>query len=126
MAEAREQVLDLVANMSVMELTQLISDMEKKFGVSAAVPTMAMPVAAGGEAAEPAVEQTEFDIKLKSFGDNKVAVIRAVRAVTGLSLKDAKDLVEGAPSTVKEAVPKNEVDAIKKQLEEAGAVVEIS
>jgi large subunit ribosomal protein L7/L12 len=105
-----------------MEVVELIEAMEEKFGVSAAAAVAAAPVAAAAPAAE---EKTEFDVVMSSFGDNKVAVIKAVRAVTGLGLKEAKDLVEGAPSTIKEGVSKAEADDLKKQLEEAGAKVEL-
>ena len=126
MAVSKEEILDTIANMSVMDVVDLISAMEEKFGVSAAAP-MAMaaaPAAAGGEAAA-AEEQTEFDVVLSSFGSNKVAVIKAVRAMTGLGLKEAKEAVEGAPTSIKEAVSKDEAEEAKKQLEEAGATVEI-
>ncbi len=127
MAVSKEEILEAISNMTVMEIVDLISAMEEKFGVSAAAAVAAVPAAgaaAGGEAA-PAEEKTEFDVILKSFGSNKVGVIKVVRAVTGLGLKEAKDLVEGAPSTVKEGVSKDEAEEIKKQLEEAGASVEV-
>ncbi len=126
MAVSKEDILDTIANMSVMEVVDLISAMEEKFGVSAAAPVAvaAAPAAAGGEAA-PAEEQTEFDVVLSSFGSNKVAVIKAVRAMTGLGLKEAKEAVEGAPNTIKEGVSKEESEEVKKQLEEAGATVEV-
>ncbi len=127
MAVSKEEILEAISNMTVMEIVDLISAMEEKFGVSAAAAVAAVPAAgaaAGGEAA-PAEEKTEFDVVLKSFGSNKVGVIKVVRAVTGLGLKEAKDLVEGAPSTVKEGVSKDEAEEIKKQLEEAGASVEV-
>jgi large subunit ribosomal protein L7/L12 len=130
MAVKKEEILDTIANMSVMEVVELIESMEEKFGVSAAAAAVAMPAAAqatGGEA-EAQAEKTEFNVVLKSFGASKVAAIKAVRAVTSLSLKDAKDLVEGAPSTIKEAVSKEEAADIKKKIEEAGKediVVEI-
>jgi large subunit ribosomal protein L7/L12 len=123
MAVSKDDILETIANMSVMEVVDLIAAMEEKFGVSAAAAVAAAPVAAAaGPAAE---EKTEFDVVMTSFGDNKVAVIKAVRAVTGLGLKEAKDLVEGAPSTIKEGASKAESDDIKKQLEEAGAKVEL-
>ena len=126
MSATREQILESLSSMSVLELSELIKDMEDKFGVSAAAPTVAMAApAAGGEVAEAAAEQTEFDVVLGSFGSNKVAVIKVVRAATNLGLKEAKDLVESAPATVKEAVNKEEAEDIKKQLEEAGATVEL-
>ncbi|HHQ41167.1 MAG TPA: 50S ribosomal protein L7/L12 [Chromatiales bacterium] len=127
MAVSKEEILEAISNMTVMEIVDLISAMEEKFGVSAAAAVAAVPAAgaaAGGEAAQ-AEEKTEFDVVLKSFGSNKVGVIKVVRAVTGLGLKEAKDLVEGAPSTVKEGVSKDEAEEIKKQLEEAGASVEV-
>ncbi len=125
MAVSKEEILDAIANMTVMEVVDLISAMEEKFGVSAAAAVAAVPVAAGGEAAGAAEEKTEFDVVLTGFGSNKVAVIKAVRAITGLGLKEAKALVEGAPAPVKEGVSKEEAEEIKKQLEEAGASVEI-
>ncbi|MFQ5544928.1 MAG: 50S ribosomal protein L7/L12 [Acidiferrobacterales bacterium] len=126
MSATREQILESISSMSVLELSELIKDMEDKFGVSAAAPAVAMAApAAGGEAAEAAAEQTEFDVVLGSIGSNKVSVIKVVRAATNLGLKEAKDLVESAPATVKEAVNKEEAEDIKKQLEEAGATVEL-
>jgi large subunit ribosomal protein L7/L12 len=125
MAVSKEDILETISEMSVMDVVDLISAMEEKFGVSAAAAVAAAPVAgadAGGAAAE---EKTEFDVVMSSFGSNKVAVIKVVRAVTGLGLKEAKDMVEGAPSTVKEAAGKEEAEEIKKQLEEAGAAVEL-
>lgn len=122
---SKEDILEAIANMSVMEVVELISAMEEKFGVSAAAAVAAAPVAAAGGEAAAAEEKTEFDVVLASFGDNKVAVIKAVRGVTGLGLKEAKDAVEGAPTTLKEAVSKAEAEDVKKQLEEAGATVEI-
>ncbi len=124
MAIGKEDILEAVANMTVMEIVDLISAMEEKFGVSAAAVAVAAP-AAGGGAAAAAEEQTEFDVVMTAFGDNKVAVIKAVRTITGLGLKEAKDAVEGAPTTLKEAVSKAEAEDIKKQLVEAGATVEI-
>jgi large subunit ribosomal protein L7/L12 len=124
MAVSKEDILETIGNMTVLEVVDLISAMEEKFGVSAAAAVAAAPVAAG-PAAAAAEEQTEFDVVMTSFGANKVNVIKVVRAITGLGLKEAKDLVEGAPSTVKEAVPKAEADDIKKQLEEAGASVDV-
>jgi large subunit ribosomal protein L7/L12 len=125
MAVSKEDILETISNMSVMDVVDLISAMEQKFGVSAAaaVAVAAGPVA-GGEAAA-AVEQTEFNVVLASFGSQKVPVIKAIREITGLGLKEAKDLVEGAPSTVKEGVSKTEAADIKKKLEEAGATVEV-
>lgn len=125
MAVSKEDILDAIANMTVMEVVDLISAMEEKFGVTAAAAVAAAPAAGGGAEAAPVEEQTEFDIVLASFGDNKVAVIKAVRALTGLGLKEAKDAVEGAPATLKEGVSKDDAEAAKKALEEAGATVEI-
>jgi large subunit ribosomal protein L7/L12 len=122
MAISQEDILEAVSNMSVMEIVDLISAMEEKFGVSAAVAVAAAPVAAAASAAE---EQTEFDVVLTGFGDNKVAVIKAVRGITGLGLKEAKDAVEGAPTTLKEGVSKAEAEDAQKQLVDAGATVEI-
>ncbi|MEJ2452244.1 MAG: 50S ribosomal protein L7/L12 [Gammaproteobacteria bacterium] len=123
-AVSKEDILETISNMSVMEVVDLIEAMEEKFGVSAAAAVAAAPVAAagGGEAAEA---KDEFDVVLSSFGDNKVAVIKVVRAITGLGLKEAKDMVEGAPSTIKEAAAKADAEDMKKQLEEAGAKVEL-
>jgi len=122
MALSQEDILEAISNMSVMEVVDLISAMEEKFGVSAAAAVAAAPAAADGAAAE---EQTEFDVVLTGQGSNKVAVIKAVRGITGLGLKEAKAEVEGVPSTVKEGVSKAEAEEVKKQLEEAGASVEI-
>ncbi len=124
MAVSQEDVLEAISNMSVMEVVDLISAMEEKFGVSAAAAVAAAPAAAGGDGAA-AAEQTEFDVVMTSFGANKVSVIKVVRSITGLGLKEAKEAVEGAPSTVKEGVSKDEAEGVKKQLEEAGASVEI-
>ncbi|KAA3629654.1 MAG: 50S ribosomal protein L7/L12 [Proteobacteria bacterium] len=125
MAVSKEDILETISNMSVMEVVDLISAMEEKFGVSAAAAVAAMPMAAAGGGEAAAEEKTEFDVVLASFGANKVGVIKAVRAITGLGLKEAKDLVEGAPSAVKEGAGKDEAAEIKKQLEEAGATVEL-
>lgn len=122
MAISQQDILDAVANMTVMEIVDLISAMEEKFGVSAAA---AVAIAAPTAAAAVVEEQTEFDVILTGFGENKVAVIKAVRGLTGLGLKEAKDAVEGAPTTLKEAVSKAEAEAAKKELEEAGATAEI-
>ena len=125
MAVSKEDILETIANMSVMDVVDLISAMEEKFGVSAAAPVaVAAGPAAGGEAAA-AEEKTEFDVILASFGSKKVPVIKAVREITGLGLKEAKDAVEGAPSTLKEGISKEEAEEAKKQLEEAGASVEL-
>ncbi|WP_230660871.1 50S ribosomal protein L7/L12 [Psychrobacter sp. I-STPA10] len=124
MALSKEDVLNAIAEMSVMDIVELISDMEEKFGVTAAAAVAAAPVATdGGPAA--AEEKDEFDVVLASFGDKKVAVIKAVREATGLGLKEAKELVEGAPAAIKEAAPKAEAEELKKKLEEAGATVEL-
>ena len=123
MAVSQEEILETVSNMTVMEVVDLISAMEEKFGVTAAAAVAAAP-AAGGEAAA-VEEQTEFDVVMTNFGGNKVSVIKAVRAITGLGLKEAKEMVEGAPSTIKEAASKDESAEIKKTLEEAGATVEL-
>jgi large subunit ribosomal protein L7/L12 len=124
MAVAKEEILETIGNMSVLEIVDLISAMEEKFGVSAAAVAVAAAPAAGGAAA-PAEEQTEFNVVMTSFGENKVNVIKVIRAVTGLGLKEAKDMVEGVPATVKEGISKDDAAAIKKQLEEAGAKVEV-
>jgi large subunit ribosomal protein L7/L12 len=124
MAVSKEDVLEAVAGMTVMEVVELIEAMEEKFGVTAAAAVAAAPAAGGGEAAA-AEEKTEFDVVLTSFGSAKVSVIKAVRAITGLGLKEAKETVEGAPATIKEGVSKDEAEEIKKQLEEAGGTVEI-
>jgi large subunit ribosomal protein L7/L12 len=125
MAVSKEEILETISNMTVMEVVDLISAMEQKFGVSAAAAVAAAPAAAGAAVEAPAEEKTEFDVVMSSFGENKVNVIKVVRALTGLGLKEAKDLVEGAPSTIKEGVSKNEAEDIKKKLEEAGAKVEV-
>ena len=126
MAIAKAEILDAIASMTVLELSQLIKEMEDKFGVSAAAATVAVAApAAGGGAAAAAEEKTEFTVMLNSSGANKVNVIKVVRAVTGLGLKEAKDLVDGAPKPVKEAIPKADAEALLKQLVEAGATAEI-
>ena len=123
MAVSKEDILETISNMTVMEVVDLIEAMEEKFGVSAAAAVaVAAPAAAEAAAAE---EKDSFDVMLASFGENKVGVIKAVRAITGLGLKEAKELVEGAPSAVKEGANKDEAESIKKQLEEAGAKVEL-
>lgn len=124
MAVSKDEMLDAIANMSVMEVVELVEAMEEKFGVTAAVAVAAAP-AAGGDAAGGAAEQTEFNVILAAIGDKKVNVIKAVRAITGLGLKEAKGVVDGAPAPVKEGVDKAEAEEIKKQLEEAGATVEL-
>jgi len=126
MALSNEELVEALSNKSIMEVVELVKALEEKWGVSAAAPVaVAAAPGAAAEAAAAAEEQTEFDVVMNSFGDNKVAVIKVVRAVTGLGLKEAKDLVEGAPSTIKEGVSKDEAESIKKQLEEAGATVQI-
>ncbi len=125
MAVSKEEILETISDMSVMEVVDLISAMEEKFGVSAAAAVAAAPAAAADGGGEAEAEKDEFDIVMSSFGGNKVAVIKVVRAVTGLGLKEAKDMVEGAPSTIKEAARKDDAEEIKKQLEEAGAAVEL-
>lgn len=123
-AITKEQILDAVAEMSVMDVVSLIELMEEKFGVTAAA-AMPMAMPAAGDAGAAAEEKTEFDVVMTSFGDNKISVIKAIRAITGLGLKEAKDMVEGVPATVKEAAGKDEAADIKKQLEEAGAAVDV-
>lgn len=125
MAVSQEEILDTISSMSVMEVVDLIAAMEEKFGVSAAAAVAAAPAAGGDAGGAAAEEQTEFDVVMSSFGDNKVSVIKAVRGITGLGLKEAKEMVEGVPSTIKEAASKDEAEDIKKQLEEAGASVEL-
>jgi len=124
MAVSKEEILNTIASMSVLELSELIKEMEGKFGVSAAAVAVAAPAGAA-PAAAPAEAKDSFDVILAASGDNKVAVIKAVRAVTTLGLKEAKDLVEGAPQTVKEGVPKADAEKMKKELEAAGAKVEL-
>ena len=125
MSIAKAEILDAIANMTVLELSQLIKEMEDKFGVSAAAATVAMAAPSGGGAAAAAEEKTEFTVMLNNCGANKVNVIKVVRAVTGLGLKEAKDLVDGAPKAVKEGISKADADAILKQLIEAGATGEL-
>jgi len=126
MAVAQAEILDKIASMTVLELSELIKAMEEKFGVSAAAAVAVAGPAASGAAAAPAVEEkTEFTVVLSSFGENKVNVIKAVREITGLGLKEAKDLVDGAPKPVKEGISKADAEAAKKKLEEAGAKVEV-
>ncbi|MDW7711847.1 MAG: 50S ribosomal protein L7/L12 [Deferrisomatales bacterium] len=126
MAISKEDVVQFIENMTVLELSQLVKELEEKFGVTAAAPVAfaAMP-GAGAEAAAPVEEKTEFDVKLTDTGAQKIQVIKVVRALTGLGLKEAKDLVDGAPSMVKEAVSKDEAEDVKKKIEEAGGKVEI-
>ncbi len=126
MAVSKEELVETLSNMSILEVTELVSELEEKWGVSAAAAVAAVAPAAGGDAAGGAEEaKDEFDVVMSSFGDNKVGVIKAVRAITGLGLKEAKDMVEGAPTTIKEAVSKDEAEEFKKQLEEAGASAEL-
>ena len=125
MALAKQDILDAIGNMSVLELSALIKDMEEKFGVSAAAAVAAAPAAAGGAPAAAAEEKTEFTVMLLQAGENKVNTIKAVREVTSLGLKEAKDLVDGAPKPIKEGINKADAEAIKKKMEEAGAKVEI-
>jgi len=122
----KEDVIDFIANMSVLDLSELVKEMEEKFGVSAAAPVAMMAAGSGGDAGGAAAEEkTEFDVILAAFGDKKIQVIKEVRAITGLGLKDAKALVDDVPKPVKEGIPKDEAEKIKSQLEEAGAQVEI-
>ncbi len=125
MALSKEDVLNAIAEMSVMDIVELINDMEEKFGVTAAAAVAAAPAAAAGDAGGAAAEKDEFDVVLASFGDKKVGVIKAVREATGLGLKEAKELVEGAPAPIKEGASKDEAEELKKKLEEAGATVEL-
>ena len=125
MAVSKEDLIETLSNMSILEVTNLVSELEEKWGVSAAAAVAApVAVAAAGDG-EAEAEKDEFDVVMTSFGENKVAVIKAIRAITGLGLKEAKEMVEGAPATVKEAAPKSEAEEIKKQLEEAGASTEL-
>jgi large subunit ribosomal protein L7/L12 len=121
MAVTKDEILDAISNMSVMEVVELISDMEKKFNVTAAAPVAAAAAGAAAAAAPAAEVQTEFTVTMSEFGANKVGVIKVIREITGLGLKEAKDLVEGSPSTVKEGIPKADAETIKKKLEDAGA-----
>jgi len=125
MAVSKDEILEAIGNMTVLEVVDLIKEMEEKFGVTAAAAVMAGPAAGPAADAAPVEEQTEFNVILTSFGANKVSVIKAVRALTGLGLKEAKDAVEGVPTTLKEAISKAEAEAAKKELEEAGATVEV-
>ncbi len=125
MAVSREELKEALGKLPVLELVELISELEEEWGVSAAAPVAVAAAPAAGDAGAAAEEQTEFDVVMSSFGEQKVAVIKVVRAITSMGLKDAKDLVEGVPSTIKEAAGKEEAEDIKKQLEEAGATVEL-
>ncbi|MEC8871118.1 MAG: 50S ribosomal protein L7/L12 [Pseudomonadota bacterium] len=122
---SREEILSAISELSVLELSELINDMEEKFGVSAAAAVAVAAPAAAAADGGGSEEQTEFDVVLSSFGDKKVGVIKAVRAITSLGLKEAKDLVESAPAPIKEGVPKDEAEELKKQLEDAGGTVEV-
>jgi len=121
----KDQVVDFIANMSVLEMSELVKEMEEKFGVSAAAAAVAAPAAGGGESEAAAEEKTEFDVILTSFGEKKINVIKEVRSITGLGLKEAKEAVESAPKAIKEGVSKEEAEEVKKKLEEAGASTEI-
>jgi large subunit ribosomal protein L7/L12 len=125
MAASKEEILDAISNMTVMEVVDLVKMMEDKFGVTAAAPVAMAAVGAAAAAAPVAEEQTEFTVTMTSFGANKVGVIKVIREITGLGLKEAKDLVEGVPALVKESIPKADADGIKKKLEDAGAAAEI-
>lgn len=125
MAVSKEEILDAIGNMSLIDVTDLVKMMEDKFGVSAAAPVAVAAVGGGAAAAAPVEEKTEFTVALKASGEKKVEVIKAVRAITGLGLKEAKDLVESAPATVKEGVSKDDAAKFKKELEAAGATVEL-
>ena len=125
MAVTKEEVVEFISNMTVLELAEFIKDLEEKFGVSAAAPAAAVAAAPAAEAAAPAEEKTEFDVVLKEVGANKISVIKAVRALTNLGLKEAKDKVDNLPSTIKEGVSKDDAEAAKKALTEAGATVEV-
>jgi large subunit ribosomal protein L7/L12 len=126
MAASKEDILDAISNMTVMEIVDLVKMMEDKFGVTAAAPVAVSSGGGGAAAAAPVVEEkTEFNVTMTSFGANKVGVIKVIREITGLGLKEAKDLVEGVPSQVKDGIPKADAEAIKKKLEEAGAAAEI-
>ena len=126
MAVSKEELVETLSSMTILEVTELVSELEEKWGVSAAAAVATVAVASGADAGGAAAEeQTEFDVVMSSFGPNKVSVIKAVRSITGLGLKEAKDMVEGVPSTIKEAAPMAEAEDIKKQLEEAGATVDL-
>lgn len=125
MAVSRDELKEALGKLPVLELVELISELEEEWGVSAAAPVAVAAAPAAGEGGAAAEEKTEFDVVMSSFGENKVAVIKVVRAITGLGLKEAKDMVEGAPSTIKEAAAKDEAEDVKKQLEEAGASVDL-
>ncbi|MBF0279576.1 MAG: 50S ribosomal protein L7/L12 [SAR324 cluster bacterium] len=122
---SKDQVIDFISNMSVLELSEMVKELEEKFGVSAAAAVAAAPAQGGGDAAAPAEEKDEFDVILASFGDKKINVIKEIRAMTGLGLKEAKEFVESAPKAVKEGVPKAEAEEVKEKLEAVGATIEI-
>ena len=122
----KDQVIEFISNMSVLEMSDLVKEMEEKFGVSAAAAAVAAPATASGDAAAPVEEKTEFDVILTSIGEKKINVIKEVRGITGLGLKEAKEAVESAPKAIKEGVSKEEAEEVKKKLEEAGASVELS
>lgn len=122
---SKEDVIEFISNMTVLELSELVKELEEKFGVSAAAPVAVAAGAPGGEAQEEAAEQTEFDVVLTAIGDQKIQVIKVVRSITGLGLKEAKGVVDGVPSPIKEGVPKDEAEGVKAQLEEVGATAEI-
>jgi len=125
MAVSKEELIETLSNMSILQVTELVSELEEKWGVSAAAAVATVAAAGGADAGAVEEVKDEFDVVMSSFGENKVGVIKAVRAITGLGLKEAKDLVEAVPSTIKDAAPKAEAEDIKKQLEEAGATVEL-
>jgi len=125
MAISKEELVETLSNMTILQVTELVSELEEKWGVSAAAAVATVAVAGGDSGAAAEEAKDEFDVVMTSFGENKVGVIKAVRAITGLGLKEAKDMVEGVPSTIKEAAPKAEAEDLKKQLEEAGAAVEL-
>ena len=125
MAVTKDEIIEAIKAMPALELSELVKELEETFGVSAAAPVMMGAMPAAGGAAEPAEEKTEFDVILEGFGDNKIAVIKVVREITGLGLKEAKEMVDGAPSVIKEGVAKADAEGLKKQLEEAGAEVEL-
>lgn len=122
---SKEDVIDFISNMTVLDLSEFVKELEEKFGVSAAAPVAVAAAAPAGEVQEEAAEKTEFDVVLSTVGDKKIQVIKVVRAVTGLGLKEAKSVVDGAPAPIKEGIPKDEAEGIKSQLEEVGATVEV-
>jgi len=122
---SKEQVIDFISNMSVLELSEMVKELEEKFGVSAAAAAVAAPAQGGGDAAAPAEEKDEFDVILASFGEKKINVIKEIRVITGLGLKEAKEFVESVPKAVKEGIPKEEAEEIKEKLEAVGATIEV-